>query len=172
MTATKYAAAYQTQGPNVVPIETVDEETGELRKTSAIIPQEHQSYVVIPQSSPVYSASSYALVTDRLFELLAEPPGLPREQLRILMRLLAHANYDNEVKVSLRALVEMKIASSRTRARDALAGLEELEFIRTVRRPANGSRTLMINPALRWRGKRPNHRAAVEVWEDLANSPA
>lgn len=146
-------------------VDAVDAETGEVRRTAALIPKEHQTFIISQKKNLVYARGSYALTTDRLFERLATTPEMGKQHLRLMMWLLANADYNNEVTISLRSLESRRIVSNRSRARELLADLDAWDFVRTVRSPPNASRTLMINPTLRWRGKRDTQKAAVEIWD-------
>lgn len=154
--------------PDLAAVDAVDTETGEIRRTAALVPKEHQTFIVSQARKPVYPRGAYSLATDRLFEQLATTPRIGLQHLRLMMWFLANADYSNEVKVSLRALETRGIVSNRSRARTLLADLDSWDFVRTVKSPPNSSRTLMINPALRWRGKRDTQRAAVDIWNSAA----
>jgi hypothetical protein len=154
--------------PDIASLDAVDTDTGEIRRRSAIVPKDNQTWVIAKSRRPVYAKGAFSLITDQLFEVLADSPEIKLQHLRLMMWFLARADYDNEVTFSMRSLEHEGIVNSRTRGRRLLADLQELDLVRIVRSPPNSNRTVMINPALRWRGKRETQRSAVEFWGDLS----
>ncbi len=154
--------------PQLSLVETVDEETGEILTAKAFVAKPNETIIVSRSKRQVYPGKPFALVTNELLEQLLTTPNLTLVHYRVMTWLLLNADYENGTKVSVKGLVRQGIASRRTTIREVLDDLEGWQFIRTVALPANASRTVMVNPHLRWRGKPQSQRAAVDLWNDLA----
>lgn len=153
--------------PQLTLVETVDEETGEILTAQAVVAKPNETIIVSRSKRQVYPGRPFALVTNDLLERLLATPELSLVHYRVMTWLLLNADFENGVKVSVKGLARQGIASRRTTIREVLDDLEDWQFICTVASPANASRTVMVNPHLRWRGRPQSQRAAVELWEEL-----
>lgn len=153
--------------PRLSVVETVDEETGEIVTAKAFVAKPNETIIVSRSKRQVYPGRPFALVTNDLLEQLLTTPNLTLIHYRVMTWLLLNADYENGVKVSVKGLVRKGIAGRRTTVREVLGDLENWHFIRTVAAPANASRTVMVNPCLRWRGRPQSQRAAVDLWNEL-----
>lgn len=156
-----------TSRPQLSLVETADEETGEIVTAKAFVAKPNETIIVSRSKRQVYPGTPFALVTNDLLEQLLTTPNLTLIHYRVMTWLLLNADYENGVKVSVKGLVSKGIASRRTTIREVLGDLEHWHFIRTIAAPANRSRTVMVNPYLRWRGRPHSQRAAVDLWNEL-----